>query len=60
LHDPPVSCRSLIDLTYPGCPQLLQPRNQFIEARGLTVDVDVREEFGEASRSPGRPRSARC
>jgi hypothetical protein len=41
LHDPPASCRSLIDLAYAGCPQLLQPGNQLIEALGLTVDVDV-------------------
>ena len=41
MHDPPAPCSSLIDLAYAGCPQLLQPGNQLIEAPGLTVDVDV-------------------
>jgi Acyl-CoA dehydrogenase, C-terminal domain len=45
LHDPPVSCRSLIDLAYAGCTHLLQPGNQLIEAPGLTVDVDVQAVF---------------
>jgi hypothetical protein len=41
LHDPPASGKSLIDLAYAGCSQLLQPGNQLIEPPGLTVDVDV-------------------
>ena len=57
LHDLPVSCRSLIDLAYAVCPQLLQPGNWLIEASGLGTVGRISRSHDHTESNPMRSAS---